>query len=242
VKNQYFGDNRDLFKYDLILRVVKEIDSINHFTFIPMLTSDVSDDKSTKRDGEKRNRRNAKAGTKKSGLMNFLDGFEDKSKRDIKHLKNFFEKQGIEVTIYCGKNKHFSHEYRGEYFKGIESELLSKSLIFVNPDNGLQIGRTREKHIRYEEVRDLYKHMDKGSILMIYQHYPRMRTENNIQKYFYERAEKLENITGDLPIYIDDNEIRLFFLTRSKSVRGCLAKTISAYKKDYSRLYVGGIS
>ena len=40
MKNQFFGDNRDLFKYDLILSVVKGVDQIRQFTFIPMLTKD----------------------------------------------------------------------------------------------------------------------------------------------------------------------------------------------------------
>ncbi len=239
MKNQYFGDNRDLFKYDLILRVVKEIDSINHFMFIPMLTPDVPNNKSTKRDGEKRNRRNAKAGTKNPGLVNFLDEFKDKSKRDIKHLKNFFEKQDIEVTIYCGKNKHFSHEYREEYFKGIESELLSKSLIFVDPDNGLEIGRTREKHIRYKEVKKLYENMDEESALMIYQQFP----HEDHRTYLDRRSVELkEKVAENLPIYISDNEITFFFLTRGETIRKQLAGIIRNYKEKYDELYVGGVS
>ncbi|MCD5409167.1 MAG: hypothetical protein LRZ87_00120 [Methanocellales archaeon] len=195
MKNQYFGDNRDLFKYDLILRVIEETDSINHFTFIPMLTK--NDD--TKQGGE-RNRDKAKAGTKNKDLRNFLD-------------------------------EYFSHENRREYFKQIGNEFLSKSLVFVDPDIGLQVRKSREKHILYREVKDLYERMDESSILMIYQHFPRIRTQNNIQKHFCERSEELKKIAGDLPIYIDDNEIRFFFLVKDKSLRESLSQEISKYGK-----------
>jgi len=68
MKNQYFGDNRDLFKYDLIIEILTKGEFIRHFTFIPMLTED--DD--TKHGG-KTNRNEAKAGTKNIELKNFLN-------------------------------------------------------------------------------------------------------------------------------------------------------------------------
>ena len=39
VKNQYFGDKRDLFKYDIIARIITtESFFLRQFLFIPMLT------------------------------------------------------------------------------------------------------------------------------------------------------------------------------------------------------------
>lgn len=224
MKNQYFGDNRDLFKYDLIYQII-QAGLVNHFTFIPMLTK--NDDS---KQGGKRNRDKAKAGTKNSDLVDFLNEFEDKGKRDIKQLKSFFEKKRVKMTIYK-KDEYFSYVWRKEYFEQIENKLLSNSLIFVDPDIGLEVKRTRDKHIRYCEVESLYERMDKSSILMIYQHFPRMRTRNYIQKYFCERSEKLKKIAGELPIYIEDNEIRLFFLVKDKSLRESLSKEISKYEK-----------
>ena len=51
MKNQYFGDNRDLFKYDLFLKIIQKTDSVNRFTFIPMLTPDVRSSQNAKREG-----------------------------------------------------------------------------------------------------------------------------------------------------------------------------------------------
>jgi hypothetical protein len=44
MKNQYFGDNRDLFKWDLI-RKVAEYNLVNQVIYIPMLTSESYDRK-----------------------------------------------------------------------------------------------------------------------------------------------------------------------------------------------------
>ena len=40
MKNQYFGDIKDLFKYDLGEFLINEIPELERFTFIPMLTPD----------------------------------------------------------------------------------------------------------------------------------------------------------------------------------------------------------
>ncbi len=235
MKNQYFGDNRDLFKYDLIFQIVKR-GLVSHFIFIPMLTPDVSGDKTTKREGEQRNRCKSKAGRENNNLRIFLDKFQDKEKRDIRELVGFFKEQGIEMTIH---QHSFCHEEREAYFREAERKLSPKSLIFVDPDIGLQVKRTRDKHIKYCEVKNLYDRMDTSSILMIYQHFPR---NDKHESYLGWRPKDLkEKIVGDLPIHIDDNEIILFFLTKdNKSLRGLLGKEISKYGKYYG-LRVKGI-
>ena len=50
MKDQWFGDDRDLFKYDLIYTVThtKRVGLPGHFTFIPMLTNDDSQRKKGK--------------------------------------------------------------------------------------------------------------------------------------------------------------------------------------------------
>ena len=77
---------------------------------------------------------------------------------------------------------------------------------------------------------------------MVYQHFPRIRTQSNIQKHFYERSTKLKEIVGGLPIdYVEDSEIRLFFLTKDKSLGEALGKEISKYKKNYPELKIGEV-
>ena len=56
MKNQYFGDRNDFFKYDLVLSLIEKIENLKCFTFIPMLTKDdgSSDGALTKYDGSRR--------------------------------------------------------------------------------------------------------------------------------------------------------------------------------------------
>ena len=226
MKNQYFGDNRDLFKYDLVYRVM-EADLVNHFTFIPMLTRNED-----KKHGQECNRDEAKAGTENEELMSFLDGCVKEGRRYIKQLECFFAQRAVNMTIYCGKDKYFSHERRQEYFERIGDGLLSESLVLVDPDIGLEVKRSREEHILYREVKDLYERMDRASILMIYQHFPRKPR----QQYLNTRFEDLkEKITGDWPICVDDNEIIFFFLTKNKSLEESLTEVIGDYAERYSK-------
>jgi len=226
MKNQYFGDNRDLFKYDLVYQIM-QAHLAHHFTFIPMLT--VPDGTGH---GGKTDRAQAKVSTENKELMYFLDECVNKGRRDIKQLESIFAEHAVKMTIYYGKDKYFFHEQRNEYFKQIGSELLAKSLVFVDPDIGLEVKRSRKQHILYTEVEDLYRRMDKDSILMIYQHFPR----ENHQQYLNTRCQELkEKISGDWPVCIDDNEIIFFFLTKDESLEHSLTHLIGDYAKRYSK-------
>ncbi len=222
MKNQYFGDNKDLFTYDLVLQIL-QAGLVEHFTFIPMLTSNDGTGH-----GEKCNRDKARAGIQNKELASFLDECVNGNKRDIRQLERFFGEYAIEMTIY---GKGFSHRQRQKYFEQIGDELLLKSLVFIDPDIGLEVGRSGEKHILYAEVKDLYERMDESSMLMIYQYFPRKPR----QQYLNTRCEELkEKVAGDYPICIDDGEIAFFFLTRDESLEHSLMHVISDYKECYS--------
>ncbi len=197
-----------------------------------MLTPGIAAGKAARHEGAQRNRCKAKAGWKNNDLRVFLDKFQNKDKRDVRELAGFFKEQGIESTIYCGKDKYFSDTSREEYFKQIKNGLLRKSLVFVDPDIGLEVNKLTEKHIRYDEIRNLYKHMDESSILMIFQYIPYVKREN----YFPEVSKKLKEKVGNLPIYISDNQIVFFFLTKDASIRKSFTKIINKYKETYPNL------
>ena len=228
MKNQYFGDVRDLFKYDLIQWILKEISSLQ-FTFIPMLTeNDPKRGDGGKRDFD-RAKKGGRPGTHNKELMEFLKKYGDK--RDFTEIENYFKPNGFEIVIYKG-HEYFDKRMRNKYFEKILEEYLRKSLVFVDPDNGLQIKNSKEKHLLYSEVKALYNRMDDDSILMIFQYFPRARYK--YKEYSPEgRANKLEEETGDLPIYISDNEIIFFLLTKNEELKSQLEGVIERYKKDY---------
>lgn len=226
MKNQYFGDNRDLFKYDLVLQII-QAGLVNHFTFIPMLT----EPDGTKHGG-KIDRSQAKVGTENKELMIFLDGCVREGKRDIEQLGNFFARYTIKMTTYYGKDRYFSHGQRQEYFAQIGDGLLTNSLVFVDPDIGLEIKQSGKEHVLYAEVKNLYQRMDSSSILMVYQHFPR----EDHYEYLHGRSEELEEkVAGEEPISIDDNEILFFFLTKDESLEESLTHIIQDYAESYSK-------
>ena len=244
MKKQYLGDVRDLFKYDLIQQILKGVSSLQKFTFIPMLT----ENEPRSGDGNKRNfaraKKKGRSGTNNEKLMEALKKYKeiDPNKRDFTEIEMHFKSESIEMLLYEDKGReYFDHSPGDEYFKNIPESLLHKSLVFVDPDIGLQIKNSTEKHLLYREVEYLYGRVDKDSdsILMIYQHFPRAR--HKYQEYSPEgRSNKLEEEIGDLPIYISDNEIIFFLLTKNDELRSQLERIVERYKRDYPNLIIGG--
>jgi hypothetical protein len=224
VKNQYFGDNKDLFTYDLVMEIMRA-GLVASFTFIPMLTAP-----DATRHGDKANRRRARAGHKNRELMSFLDGCVAEGRRNIKELNGFFKKQGIQMTTYGG-DAYFSQRGRQLYFLGIGDGLLANSLILVDPDNGLEVSQPSEKHLLYAEAKDLYERMADSSILMLYQYLPRVPH----QEYLEMRMHALnEYVSGNYPVCVDDDEIAFFFLTKNEALEHSLTHLIADYTERYS--------
>lgn len=224
MKNQYFGDTRDLFKYDLIKHILGNMDGTQRFTYVPMLTED------------KPKNREGKPGSKNQELVVFLDKYKDKKRKKFTVIRKYFESQGIEVDIYnYKKSKYFCKEIRADYFKNIPEEYQINPLIFIDPDTGLKPDSSKEKeqYLLYDEVKLLYDHMAKNSILMIYQHFPRDR---NCTQYLPKgRADKLEKMCKIRPLHISDNNIFFLFLTKTNGLEGLLKNTLKAYQEKYPK-------
>ena len=240
MKNQYFGDVRDLFKYDLLQRILNEISSLQKLAFIPMLTEyDPGSSHGNKRNFD-RAKEDGRPGTNNEKLIAFLKkhGEIDRDKRDFTKIEEYFKSENSGVVIYKG-HEYFDKMRRDEYFKNIPEELLHKSLVFVDPDIGLQIGNPTEKHLLYQEVKYLYDRMDEDSTLMIYQHFPR----EDHTKYLSRRTNELKEQTKNLPVWITDNEIIFFLLTKNDELKSQLDAIITRYKRDYQkRTRIGNVN
>ena len=164
----------------------------------------------------------------------------DKSKRDFTQIASYFKSQGIEMLLHKDKrHDYFSHRGDGEYFRNIPRDHLRAPLIFIDPDNGLQVKESTKQHLLFHEAKYVYEHMDKDSILMIYQHFPLARSKH--REYLPQgRAISLEKELGISPIYVSDDEIVFFLLARNNRLRSQLRKIAIGYRKDYpDHLHVG---
>lgn len=230
MKNQYFGDYRDMFKYDLILEVMKNVQSIDRFSFIPMLTEFKDDNDGNKRDynPEKIEKR---PGSQNPELVNYLKEYTKKPEdRNVMDIREYFRKEEIDAEIYNPPDM-FIHKKRDEYFSNIPDIFFNSALVFVDPDNGLEVNNSSKKHILYPEVSSLYERMGDDSLLMIYQHFPRQKHEEYINR----RKEDLRQRIGSKsePLWISDNEIIFFFLSKDHEVNNRISGILYEYSGRY---------
>ncbi|MHC1705770.1 MAG: hypothetical protein AB9846_17850 [Tenuifilaceae bacterium] len=225
MKNQYFGDTRDLFKYDLIFNIIEEL-GVRNFIFIPMLTKD---DNST--DGSKIDYSLAKAGYLNMKLSSYLKEVISSKKREIGHIKTYYSNNNINAIII---EQVLIKQNRSKYFEDAISFIQPNSLIFIDPDNGIEVKNSTEKHLLFSELKSVTEKMDNQSILMIYQHFSRENHVTFINRKLFE----LQTITKQKPLYITDNQIVFFFLTKDETLTKELELALTKYKNIYKKLVI----
>ena len=74
--------------------------------------------------------------------------------------------------------------------------------------------------------------MDNLSVMMIYQHIPRVVREGYIKK----RCKELSEVTGTMPAAITDNEIVFFILAKEPAIQTKVCAVLDDYMKTYTVL------
>ena len=229
-----FGDTRDLFTFDLVRHIMKADPAFDRFTFIPMLTGadeGARGKKSGKTDLVKA-KKSGKAGSQNLELvaqMERLQEIEDDLDY-FQHIRGYFNKEQIPAHIVS--DQKFTHQDRTRYFGSISSRLLKNTLIFLDPDTGLEESRPSEKHLLFSEVKQIADRMDKNSVLMIYQHLPRVKHDGYIRA----RCSRLSELTGLDPLTITDNEIIFFLLAKDQKLRTKVEENLERYANSYPLL------
>jgi hypothetical protein len=230
----FFGDTRDLFKFDLVRHVMKAFPDLASFTFVPMLTEEekaVGPKKTAAKDLGMALKK-GKAGTENHDLMVDMGHLQeiDDDLGYFTAIKSYFRKENIIVDVL--HKDTFSHEHRENYFKEVFENFPEKSLIFLDPDTGLEVKNPTQRHLLFNEVTKIYNHMDNTSLLMIYQHIPRVVRPGYIKK----RCKEIAAITHSRPETITDNEIVFFILTKNPQFKTRLCAVLGDYADKYSVL------
>ena len=200
MKNQYFADKKDHFKYDLMITLTESLPGMQRFTYIPMLTPD-----------DKKQQGNQ---TKYPQLHQFLRDSIDMSSRNITRLRDYFKvHEGFRYSPYAD-DRVFEHAKRKAYFEEIPHNYFQKAVILVDPDIGLETeSRTGSQHIKYDEIRGIHSRMDNSSILVIFQYFPRAREEK--ESYLSRRCCDLVLRLGcPLPLAIHDKQIAFLIIAK----------------------------
>ena len=232
---RFSGDTRDLFKFDLVRHLMKSFPDLASFTFIPMLTDQ---DKPTKKKKSATTDllkavKAGKAGSQNRSLMENLGKLQE-IEDDMDYftgIESYFRQENIIVDVL--QKDRFSHEHRANYFGKLFEKFPKKSLVFLDPDTGLEVKNPTRRHLLFDEVKKIADHMDNTSILMIYQHFPR-----EIRKgYIRSRCSQLSELTGTQPVSITDNEIVFFLLVKEPKIRRRLIDIVANYANSYPMLH-----
>jgi len=226
----FSGDTRDLFKFDLVRHLMKSFPDLESFTFIPMLTEGGEPKKQKRRKTDlKKAVKAGKAGSQNRELREYLERLQEigDELEYFSEIESLFKRENILLDILT--TDRFSHEHRRDYFSRIFEKFPRESLIFIDPDTGLEVKNPTQRHLLFEELKKIADTMDTRSILMIYQHLPRETRE----RYVRHRCSQIAGITGMNPVSITDNEIVFFLLAKGPRLQEKLKDTVSTYANSY---------
>jgi len=231
---RYFGDTRDLFTFDLVRHIMKSLPELAGFTFVPMLTGTETAGHG-KKDAQKdldKAYRFGKAGSQNSELREHLMRLQEIANEPeyFRGIGTYFDKEMILIDI-SGRQR-FTNPDRDTYFQSVLHDFPKNSLIFLDPETGLEEEHPDEKHLLLSEVKKVCDHLDSGSILMIYQHIPRAKHEEYVRR----RCTQLEESTGSWPAVITDNEIAFFLFAKNQKLMVHLKNALECYADTYPAL------
>jgi hypothetical protein len=225
MKNQYFADRNDYFKYDLCVFLAENLLGIERFTFVPMLTADDGGGDGGKVDYP--------MGVGRESLYQFLWGCLEDGRREVVRLRDYFtgNRFSFEYLPYGDTlEREFIHANREAYFREIPADALRSAVILVDPDNGLEVRTSRpgnfHKFIRYSEARDLFDRMGRNSVLVLYQHLPRVHREEYLEGL---HARIREGLECPDPVTVADSQIALVMVAKDSTGRRRLQRAMRRY-------------
>ena len=170
MNSKYFGNSLDLFKFDLLTYLAKS-DSLNIF-YVGMITSPQPKEMDLKYT-------TYEVGNKNEVLMDFLQSqFIKDDHKVISLMREYFQNAMINFND-APQNGYFSDETREEYFDNAITNyksVQSKSLVFLDPDVGSDVGITRRfrsnKHmyVKGTEIKRITKELKQGDYVGFFQH------------------------------------------------------------------------
>jgi hypothetical protein len=226
VKNQYFGDRNDFYKYDLALSLVEQVDALRAFTLVPMLTPD-----DERADGGPADY--AKLGKLRPGLYQYLMAcVADPARRRVTSLKHYMRRNVPRVRYHQhGDATYITDVPRTSYFTSISQVEMASAVILVDPDNGFEVASTsratERKYLRYSELGDLYRAMGRDSVLLAYQHWPRMDRDQAFAAIVEKIADQLPDAAG--PVCVSSGSVGFFALAKDEQLLSQVREVFDGY-------------
>lgn len=226
VQLKYYGDDRDYFKYDLISFIL-ETGIFTQYGFVPMLTEHRYDNEG--------NVTPAPSDCKTKELLEFIASH---STPDLNNWETWLSRFVISyATVQPANTTYFKDADRADYWKEYASIITSKnSLIFFDPDTGIQAGRKtrintaeKEKYILNNEIPGLLSQLGTSSTFMVCQHLQRnsKKHESDIGN----KIKSIKNINSDLHTNVyHEKDLAFIFITKNDVLHQSVTKALSAYR------------
>jgi hypothetical protein len=160
LKNQWFGDKHDYFKYDLWLDVAEKVEGIKKLTFIPMLTASEAP---------------YERGKRRERLYTFLHSFCLPECRSVTRMRDFLRHERFEYHPYRDDDEAgFQDGSWNAYFNDVPQKWLRDAAILIDPDTGLETKsrswqKHPEKYVTYKNVADVVQRCSGNSLVLVFQ-------------------------------------------------------------------------
>ena len=230
MKDQYVGDINDYRKYGLIDKIAKVFGS--NILFVWMLTGNDSTD------GNKTTYLNKPQKYRQYNpeLFDELVKIVEKKKKD-KNIKNILAIQNSKLL----KNYSFFTEIleddassRRKYFDDVYKISKKHDLIFLDPDNGIEIPSCKygtkksSKYIYWNEIEYIFNNLNKD--ILIYQHFPRKDRNQFINEITKECKAKLKN--GKIIPIKTSNTLFLLIIKKTERLLDKLKAELDIWKGE----------
>ncbi len=233
MKDQYFADKRDFFKWDFLEDLLDGCAELKSFTNITMLTP--PDDS---REG---NLRAYELDHRREPLYNFLQGCLTDEKQKVSEMRRYF--QGKWFSYYPhpdSAGSPYSYESRQDYFGSIPQDKLQQALVFFDPDIGLQAGSMSymrrsgiSKYLFDESLREVARRISDHSVIVVYQHLQRDR--NRFWDDVEERCGRFRDLVGAKGAgFLTDRDIVFLVTSRDPTVRLKMSNIVVAHAHKHN--------
>lgn len=241
LKDQYFGDRRDIFKYDLLTEIALSLPSGPTLTFVPMLTCP---------DGKKEGSLTAyDQDLSRDVIYSFLRDAVSTNGRRLARLRQLMPQLGVDLFLFRGDSEHdqyFEHPSRDDYFVAIPDRELSRSVLFLDPDVGLETGSVSymrrnglEKYLFYSELERLFHRASAKTILVVYQHLQndKRRVRDDLRRRLRAVVQALHTSSATA---VSDGEVA-FLVTARDQVGEHAARVLSGYASRHSLAFEAAV-
>jgi hypothetical protein len=220
MKNQYFGDKRDYFKYCVLTLLMQRHAMFRQLTCIWMLTPPAGNT-----DGNKPFR--ILPGCE--DLAEFLRRSRAEQRQDIRELRVQFHAMGLNYFAYGDSpQEYFTNTNRVAYFDSIPMAALTESLVFLDPDNGMEpTGRATPAHLRYGNLESTFSRMGGSSAIVVYQHLPRIPAK----RFWPTVAGRIESRLRAPVITVAESDVALFVVTADEALSAHLTDTLRFHQQ-----------